>query len=151
MTANITVFTKEEDSALLIPAKALKFKPDQSLAKQYKIIALTVDSSAQHRTGQNMNDTSMKMKKDSNDVVKHTRASVWVLQGDSLIQKKITTGLNDDTNVEVLKGLSVEDIVVSAMKTTATKTTTSTAQKSPFMPQRPGANKPSTGSKPQSK
>src|ERR1700743_2376511 len=38
MTANIFIFTKEIDSAMLISAKALKFKPDVSMTKQYKII-----------------------------------------------------------------------------------------------------------------
>src|ERR1700744_2151603 len=43
MTANIFIFTKEIDSALLISAKAIKFKPDASMAKQYKIVPDTVD------------------------------------------------------------------------------------------------------------
>ena len=38
MTANIFIFTEEVDSALLISAKALKFKPDASMEKQFKII-----------------------------------------------------------------------------------------------------------------
>jgi len=152
MTANITVFTKEEDSALLIPAKALKFKPDESFSKQYKIIPLNTDSSEQHHARQNKNDSSSKKRKDSSDVVKRTRGTIWVLQGDSLVQKRVVTGLNDDTNVEILRGLTVNDIVVSAMKIETTKTKSSTAQKSPFMPQRGGGSKPANSSgKPQSK
>jgi HlyD family secretion protein len=153
MTANITVFTKEEDSALLIPAKALKYKPDEALAKQYKIIPLNVDSSGQHRTHQTRSDTSAKKAKDSSDVVKKTRGTVWVLQGDSLVQKRVVTGMNDDTNVEILRGLIVNDVVVTATKIETTKSKGSTTQKSPFMPQRGGGNRPSSaaGSKPKGK
>jgi len=153
MTANITVFTKEEDSALLIPAKALKYKPDEALAKQYKIIPLNVDSSGQHRTHQTRSDTSAKKAKDSSDVVKKTRGTVWVLQGDSLVQKRVVTGMNDDTNVEILRGLIVNDVEVTATKIETTKSKGSTTQKSPFMPQRGGGNRPSSaaGSKPKGK
>src|SRR5579863_3329294 len=38
MTANIFIFTQEIDSALLISAKALKFKPDATMEKQFRII-----------------------------------------------------------------------------------------------------------------
>jgi HlyD family secretion protein len=75
--------------------------------------------------------------------VKHgTSASVWVLSGKTLIQKKITTGMNDDTNVEILSGLTANDDVVTGIESTASaKKGASTAVRSPFMPQmgRPAA------------
>jgi HlyD family secretion protein len=141
MTANITVYTKEDTNALLIPAKALKFKPDASLEKQFKIIPLVADSSSSpHHTRKN-NDTSARKRNDSTNVVKRIKAMVWIKKDDSLTQKKIVTGLNDDTNVEVLYGLTVNDEVVTGTENTGAKNkTTSSAQKSPFMPQRPGNN-----------
>jgi len=42
MTANIFIFTKEIDSTMLITAKALKYKPDEALGKQYAIFPDTV-------------------------------------------------------------------------------------------------------------
>src|SRR5579859_5855939 len=39
MTANIFIFTREIDSAMLISAKAIKYSPDASLAKQFRIIS----------------------------------------------------------------------------------------------------------------
>jgi HlyD family secretion protein len=38
MTANITIYTKEENNALLISARATKFKPDSTIMRKYKII-----------------------------------------------------------------------------------------------------------------
>ena len=141
MTANITVYTKEDTNALLIPAKALKFKPDASLEKQYKIIAVSVDSSASHKARRNMRDTAAKKNSDSTNVVKRTKATVWIKKEDSLIQKKIITGLNDDTNVEVLYGLTVDDEIVIGVETPVSgKPVSGGAQKSPFVPQRPGNN-----------
>jgi hypothetical protein len=61
--------------------------------------------------------------------------------------------LNDDTHVEVYAGLSVDDEVVTGVENAETKNTSkSSAQRSPFMPARPGGNRPQTpaGAKPQS-
>src|SRR5690606_9574137 len=51
MTANITIYTKEVDQAMLIPAKALKFNPDSTLAAQYQLKPLNIhhrDSTQAH-------------------------------------------------------------------------------------------------------
>jgi hypothetical protein len=37
MTANITIYTKEENNALLISARATKFWPDSTIILKYKI------------------------------------------------------------------------------------------------------------------
>jgi HlyD family secretion protein len=149
MTANIIIYTKEENNALLISAKALKFKPDASLAKQYKIGALNADSvgnknSDKKKNNNRMNrDTSSKNMNDTTVVIVPKKAFVWIKQNDSLIQKKIIIGLNDDTHVQVLHGLSADDEVVDGIEiTTADKPATSTTTKSPFMPQRGGGSTP---------
>src|SRR5450631_375170 len=51
MTANIFVYTKEVDSALLISAKDLKFSPDAALAKKYTIVASTEGGGGQQQGG----------------------------------------------------------------------------------------------------
>ncbi|HLY69806.1 MAG TPA: efflux RND transporter periplasmic adaptor subunit [Puia sp.] len=145
MTANITVFTKEDSNVLLIPAKALKFQPTEALAKQFKIGEKAVDSSSMHRK-KNINDTARRRMSDTTGAVKKIRAFVWVKKNDSLVEKKIITGLNDDANVEVFAGLTTEDEVVTGVENPGTKNSAKpTTQKSPFMPARPGANRPQTG------
>jgi HlyD family secretion protein len=147
MTANITVYTKEDTNVLLISAKALKFKPDASLAAQFKIIPIGTDSLAGQHARQHPNDSASRKTNDSADVVKKTKATVWIKRGDSLVQKKIIAGLNDDTNVEVLYGLTTEDEVAIGIESAATgKPAAASAQRSPFVPQRPGS-KPSTPKK----
>lgn len=145
MTANIIIYTKEVNDALLIPAKALSFTPDSSLMKDYEIVGkighkgsrkkaattgVTDDNAQAAHTG--------KSRKDSTGVTKQT-AFVWILDGKKLSRKKIQTGLNDNTQVEVLGGLTANDAVVTGITGGAVGTASATkAGASPFMPQRRG-------------
>ncbi|HCN82167.1 MAG TPA: efflux RND transporter periplasmic adaptor subunit [Sphingobacteriaceae bacterium] len=117
MTANITIFTKEVENALLVSASAVKFKPDSSMAGQYDIVpdpALRKSRSggkSQRPGGSSAGRGGPSVSKDAGVNTSY----VWVLQDDKkLVQKKIKTGLNDNTHVQVLEGLSVNDIVVTA-------------------------------------
>src|SRR5580692_13083629 len=122
MTANIFIYTKEVDSALLISAKALKFKPDASLSRQFKILPDTNETRVRQNTQHgpsasphpNRPDTSGRIVDSSARMSK--TAFVWIQEGDSLIEKKIRTGLNDDTQVQVLHGLSPDDEVVTGVE-----------------------------------
>lgn len=181
MTANIFVFTREVDSALLISAKALKYKPDPSLAKQFIILADShhiayrqgagQGSANQGGTGQgsagqgavsqrssanqqsaappHIHDTSIH-KIDSTGQ-KPTYGYVWIRRGDTLTEKRIRTGLNNDTQVQVLAGLSVNDEIVTGVEIPVKGSPAkSDAVKSPFMPaRRPSGsgNKPASGGK----
>jgi HlyD family secretion protein len=118
MTANIVIYTNEINDALLISAKALKYEPDAAVAKQYKR-APAADTATQAKAA-------------------HT-SFVWIKQGANLVQREITTGLNNDTQVQVLKGLTANDEVVTGATEAAVAATTAT--KSPFMPSRPGGRK----------
>ena len=149
MTANIVVYTKEDSNALLIPAKALKFQPADALAKQYKISERMVDSSSTHRKKTNP-DTARKRMNDTSGAVKRVRAFVWVKRNDSLVEKRIITGLNDDTNVEIVAGLTTEDeVIIGTEVPAAGGSTKSSVQRSPFMPARRN-NTPANGNKPPS-
>jgi len=120
MTANITIFTKEVNNALLIPTKAIKFVPDSTLAGKYQI------------TWVNPN-----RKPAGAD-----EAYVWVQKNSKeLIQKKIKTGINDNTHVEVLSGLAAADVVVTGSQRMGKSQAAAQGQSSPFMPKRPGGNR----------
>jgi HlyD family secretion protein len=119
MTATITIYTEEAKNALVVPAKALKFSPDASLKREFRIVPY------------NKSD------------VNQQSAFVWVKEGDSLVQKKIKTGINDNTQVQVLEGLTSNDVVVTGT-ISSKEVSTSTTESSPFMPKRPAR---STGAK----
>jgi HlyD family secretion protein len=146
MTANIIIYTKEDSNAMIISVKALKFTPDPALANQFKILALNIDSitkvHAVHHQ-RNLSDTSKNKVIDSTGAIIPKMSFVWVKQSDSLIQRKIKIGLNDDTNVQILEGLSINDTVVDdVIINVKTDVSTTGAAKSPFMPKMGGGKKP---------
>jgi HlyD family secretion protein len=152
MTANIVIYTKEVQNALLIPAKALTFTPDSSLMKDYEIVGKLKKGKGKRRMGAaagtagatgagaadgGSSNHTPKSRKDTSGVEKE-HAFVWVLQGKKLIQKRITTGLNDNTQVEVLSGLTENDLVVTSMPQMTATGKPAAAGASPFMPARRG-------------
>jgi HlyD family secretion protein len=146
MTANIFIFTKEIDSALLISAKALKFKPDATMEKQFTIIPDSAGErqaqrAARKATGSNPlaapkhhHDTTGRVVDSA--AATGTPAFVWVRSGDSLIEKLVLTGLNNDTQVQILSGLTTDDEVVNGTEIVTAGAKSSGAVRSPFMPAR---------------
>jgi HlyD family secretion protein len=142
MTANIIIFTKEVNGAMLIPAKALAFTPDSSLQKDYEIVGKVSRKKTRSGTtagGATTNQVShtAKSRADSSGITKQ-RASVWLLQGKKLVQTRITIGLNDNTHVEVLSGLTANDMVITDVTGGATGKSAATPGASPFLPARRG-------------
>jgi len=151
MTANIVIYTKEVNNAMLIPAKALAFTPDSALMKDYQIEGKVPHKKGNRNRGAagnaqaaggnpaaNQVSHTAKSRSDSSGVTKQ-HASVWVLQGKKLIQKRIQIGLNDNTHVEVLGGLSADDMVATGITGgPAGAISTSPNSASPFLPQRRG-------------
>jgi len=148
MTANIFIFTREVDSAMLISAKALKFKPDSSMTKQFSIIPDTNAERELRREARRASNTGPtappRHRHDSASrqidtaPTTGTPAFVWVRVGDSLMEKKVTTGLNNDTQVQILSGLDSDDEIVDAAETETKAEAKSGAVRSPFMPARRG-------------
>ncbi|WP_316826862.1 efflux RND transporter periplasmic adaptor subunit [Pedobacter miscanthi] len=120
MTANITIFTKEVNNALLIPTKAIKFAPDSTLAGKYQMTWVNPDRKPAGAD----------------------EAYVWVQKSpNELVQKKIKTGINDNTHVEVLSGLAIADVVITGSQSMGKSQASAQGQSSPFMPKRPGGNR----------
>jgi HlyD family secretion protein len=143
MTANIVIFTKEVNNAMLIPAKALAFTPDSSLMKKYQIVG-KVSHKAMHKGNAaggnptaNQVSHSAKSRSDTSGINKQ-KALIWVLQGTKLLQKRIEIGLNDNTHVEVLSGLTANDLVATGVSSgPAGAAASSSVGGSPFLPKRP--------------
>jgi HlyD family secretion protein len=155
MTANITIYTKEENNALLISVRATKFKPDSTIMRKYKIIDERKRTKGQQtasarRISEDPDRTDEKISRDSlaTDSSKLKKASVWILNGDTLTRRFIRTGLEDGTQVQVLSGLTPNDEIVDGVQQAGVKANSNNSQRSPFMPPRrsgQGNNRP-TGS-----
>lgn len=139
MTANIIIYTNEVKNTLLIPAKAIAFQPDSTLEKQFKIRKLSLRNHKGEHKGKNGNKYggNSGLNNKTLDTIDHKKAIVWKKVGDSIIPKHIRIGLDDDINVQVIRGLTAQDEIitgVNALKTKGAKATES----SPFMPKRGG-------------
>ena len=146
MTANIVIFTKEVHGAMLIPAKALAFTHDSSLMMDYEIVGKVArkkmhkgDAAAGGNADANQVSHTAKSRTDTAGVTKQ-RANIWVLQGKKLVQKRITIGLNDNTHVEVISGLTADEMVITGVTGGATgkSAAATTPGSSPFLPKRGG-------------
>lgn len=150
MTATCTIVTQEITDAVTIPVKALKFTPaegtpmmdpkDMPRPQRPK----TVDSSDNFPPpppdmmagGAGPGKSAKKKSKKQRLEGDH----VWININGKAAPRPVKIGLSDGVNVQILRGLSVGDSVVTSQETVSAKASKSDAA-SPFMPQRPGKKK----------
>lgn len=116
MTANIIIYTKGASNALLIPAKALNYQLDATSIKDKKTVIIPLKTP-----------------------ITENQNYVWVKNGDTITQKLIQTGINDNIHVQITSGLSANEEVITGVSQSSS-TESNTTQSSPFMPKRPGSN-----------
>lgn len=134
MTASINIFIQEDSNALLIPSRAVNFKPDSALLKRYVIKrADRGTGSGKSVKEKNISDTDTSGSKQG-EKEEMKRSFVWVKKGDTLVEKTILTGLNDDSYVKVIRGIMPDEEVITAM-ISGNNNNTDNSQRSPFMPQ----------------
>ena len=110
LTANVTIFTMEEENVLLVPNKALRFIPEPKLME---ILGLQV------------NDNSANIKKGEK--------FVWVKENNVLVTKAITVGVSNNNYTEILGGLNEGEVVAVDLESEMPVAGPS-AERSPFMP-----------------
>lgn len=115
MTASITVYTKEINNILLLSAQALSFQPDSIVRMKYPVEGGPMAGS-------------------------NKQAFVWLKKDSLLVHQPVTTGLSDETKVQILSGVTEHDEVVVGYEV-ANKKAAAKAASSPFMPKPPGGNK----------
>lgn len=126
MTANASFYVTEKKNIVLMPAKALNFNPNRNELQAYQ---------------QAHPETQLQTPNTKPDDPDSKEKIVWVKNGDSLHQQKVTLGDTNELFYEILSGLKVGDEVVIAMNQSTGAKTVKTEVKSPFMPQRPGSKK----------
>jgi HlyD family secretion protein len=133
MTASINIYLEEDSNALLIPSRALSFKPDSVLAKKYTI-----------QKAEKSTTVALKSAGTSSVSTAAHKAYVWIRTGDILTEKGIDIGLNDDLHAQVLSGLTTSDAVITQVVLGVAAESTDKTQQSPFMPQMRQRKKPTT-------
>lgn len=141
MTANIIIYTKEEKNVLLISAKAIAFQPDSTLGKQFKIRKMFLGNNKEKKGKGNYANKSGSLSSNDNpqkDSIDHKKAIVWKKVGDSLIPQHIRIGLDDDVNVQILKGITEQDEIITGVNALKQSKTSKGTEQSPFIPKRGG-------------
>ncbi len=144
MTANATFFVTERKNILLVSAKAIRFTPDPTLMAAYMPPMGGDGAQANERPEPPMGDGampaggSMPEGKSNNDSIQ----TVWIKGINGIHPQRVTVGVTDEINYEVVAGLKEGEEVIISMTSAAAQTgTTTKTAKSPFMPSRPGSSK----------
>lgn len=90
LTANVTIYTQERAGVMGVSTKALRFTPTpETVGKQYKI-----------------------------QDVANAKAKVWTLKGNVLQAHRVSTGMNDGVNTEILSGVKAGLKVITGITVT---------------------------------
>lgn len=151
MTATCTIVTQEITDAVTIPVKALKFTPAEGTPmvdpkdmprppRKSADSTVAGDNFPPPPPGMGPGGAPGTGAKKKHKKPKLEGDHVWININGKAAPRRVKIGLSDGVNVQILKGLSVGDSVVTSQETATTKTSKSDAA-SPFMPQRPGKKK----------
>ena len=152
MTATCTIVTQEITDAVTIPVKALKFTPAEGTPMvdpkdmprpPRKAADSTVagDNFPPPPPGMGPGGAPGTGAKKKHKKPKLEGDHVWININGKAAPRRVKIGLSDGVNVQILKGLSVGDSVVTSQETVSAKGSSEPNAKSPFMPQRPGKKK----------
>ncbi len=155
MTANASFFVTEKKDIMLVSAKAVRFTPDQAtLNGYYASVGVEAPQPQAENPARNAQkrmtpeDAAPQEITAGNSGAAETQSvneekTVWVKEGTTLHPKRITVGVTDEIHYEVVSGLTEgEEVITSLSSNNAAQVgSSSTAAKSPFMPQRPGSNR----------
>jgi HlyD family secretion protein len=102
MTATVDIITKRKENVIGVPISSVVVKTDTTATKKYEV----KDEETEGKI------TSKSDKKFE---------CVFVKNGDKAKIRIIKTGIQDDTNIEVISGLKKGDVVITGPYTTVTK------------------------------
>ena len=122
LTANVTIYTLEKNGVLAVPAKALRFTPNEALLKN----------------GQQIEDLEVPMK-------------VWTLEGNTFKAHKVEVGTTNGMLTEIVSGINEGTDVLVDFKISGGEAEQADQQaQNPFMP-RPRNNRNQQGQQGQKK
>jgi HlyD family secretion protein len=157
MTATITVYLNEVNDVLTVPARALRFTPDENLLNR---LSSQFERDKKRKQGAEVNDPGStpkmrssgsqdrspaktpgmrKRQADPRSKPGKGRPTVWIKKGETIRPVHIKTGLSDFVNVQVIEGLEDGDEVILSVRNESlgNKKEAGSESVNPFMPQRP--------------
>jgi len=147
MTANVTVEIARADDVLRVANAALRFQPpaDAAAPKTDAAAPKTTGTTDQNRAPGDAMRTSADGAHRRNGSGGERGFRVWVQRDGQLVPLRVRTGITDGTTTAIVGG-DVEEGMQIVTGLTAAQTTVRTQNAgSPFIPQRPGGNRPQGG------
>ena len=106
LTANVTIFTLEKNDILMVPAKALRFSPNEALIAEDETIQGT-----------------------------DAKNKLWVLEGKTYRAIPVEVGVSNGTTTEIVSGIKPgTKVLVDMIFGESAEDENSTGNKNPFMP-----------------
>ncbi|PAM91926.1 efflux transporter periplasmic adaptor subunit [Flavobacterium sp. IR1] len=102
MTATVDIITKTKSNILAVPISSVVVKSDTAAVKEFKVEDPNEDKKAAAKSDKKFE-------------------CVFVKVGEKAQIRVITTGIQDDTNIEVMSGLKSGDVVITGPYTTVAK------------------------------
>jgi len=102
MTATVDIITKTKSNVLNVPISSIVIKSDTAAVKEVKMVETEEEKKAAPKSDKKFE-------------------CVFVKVGDKAKIRIIKTGIQDDTNIEILSGLKKGDVVITGPYTTVTK------------------------------
>ncbi|WP_367755334.1 efflux RND transporter periplasmic adaptor subunit [Flavobacterium sp. WC2430] len=102
MTATVDIITKTKANVLNVPISSIVIKSDTAAVKEIKMVETEEEKKAAPKSDKKFE-------------------CVFVKVGDKAKIRIIKTGIQDDTNIEILSGLQKGDVVITGPYTTVTK------------------------------
>jgi HlyD family secretion protein len=102
MTATVDIITKTKKNVINVPISAIVIKSDTAATKGVQMVETAEDKNAAPKSDKKFE-------------------CVFVKVGDKAKIRVIKTGIQDDTNIEVMSGLQKGDVVITGPYTTVTK------------------------------
>lgn len=104
MTATVDIITERKQNILAVPISAVVVKADTTATKRDVVKEL-----------------EEKEKEQKEGITTKKFECVYVKAGDKAVLRPVTTGIQDDTNIEIVKGLKKGDEVITGPYTMVTK------------------------------
>ena len=138
MTAETEIFVLEKKDLLVVPSKALRFTPDQTLLMSYMMSQPKPEMPEGVKKGNIPGQGNMPGIEAGNN---NTGKMVWVKRDSTIRPVPVEIGLDDDINTEIISGLKEGEEVITSMEQQTLATLKKAAASNPFMPRPPGANR----------
>lgn len=144
MTASIVTYVEEANDVIVVEEKAIRFTPDRQLLAEYMKQQSTAQANAQISRPDDVQEDRKTgpPPRPKEEELDDLHKMVWVKNDDHMRPVVIEVGIDDGSNIEVVSGLEVGDIVVTSFELTSGSgaivgTPKGDEQKSPFVQERP--------------